>query len=70
MNILLKLEIRLRSYSLAKKLTFTRHKVVKLILRKCADNQEMSRLYTVEVEKKINMGRLYTYQWKRVDRSL
>ena len=48
-HILLKLAIRLRSYSLEKKLTFTRHKVVSLILRKCANYKEMSRPCTVEV---------------------
>ena len=36
-------------------MTQSRQKVVNLILRKCANYQEMSRPYTVEVETKINM---------------
>ena len=58
---MLKLEICFRSYSLEKKLTLTRYKVVDLILRMCENYQEMGKTYTVEVEKKINMGRPSPY---------
>ena len=46
------------------------HKVVNLILRKCANNQEMSRSYTFQVGIKINMGRPYTVKVKWIDRTL
>ena len=65
--ILLKLEIRFRYYSLEKKFTQSRHKGVYLILRKCANYQEIGRPYIVEVGTKIGyrpyngkMGILYT----------
>ena len=63
-HILLKLEIRLKSYSIEEK---NLSSTIKLLIWfwKCANYQEMSRPYTVVVERKINMGRSYTYQWKK-----
>ena len=40
-------------------MTQSRHKIVNLILRKCANYQEKARSYTVEVGTNINMGRPY-----------
>ena len=48
---MLKLEICFKSYSLGQNLTLTHYKVVDLILRMCANYQEMGRTYTVKVEK-------------------
>ena len=62
-RILLKLEIPFRSYSLEKKLTLSRLKIVNLILRKCSNYQEVGRPYTVEVRIKINIARSYTVKW-------
>ena len=62
-RILLKLEIPFRSYSLEKKLTLSRLKIVNLSLRKCSNYQEVGRPYTVEVRIKIYIARSYTVKW-------
>ena len=51
-------------------MTQSRHKVVNLILRKCAIYQEMGRSYTFKVGTKINLGRPYTIKEKWIDRTL
>ena len=51
-------------------MTQSRHKVINLILRKCANYQEMGRSYTFKVGTKINMGRPYTVKEKWIDRTL
>ena len=43
-------------------MTQSRHKIVNLILRKCANYQEMGRSYTVKVGTNINMSRMYTVE--------
>ena len=51
-------------------MTQSRHKVINLILRKCANYQEMGRSYTFKVGTKIKMGRPYTVKEKWIDRTL